>query len=194
MFLQDFTRTAAPASITAIIPAPAMTGLSSGCLVDTPTGWVAAADLRIGMRVHSLDGGEVMILGLDRTPVVNQAAVFIGGGVAGNCADLLMPMGQHLLVDTLEDTTYPDAEVVLVPAEAWLGQPGVREITLTDELTTPLFADEEILWINSGTLIHCPSVAFGAGLVPDSPFFDRLSLDAARAFLMRRAARLAAYA
>ncbi|MCF8484061.1 MAG: Hint domain-containing protein [Rhodobacteraceae bacterium] len=194
MFLKDFTRTAAPASITTIIPAPAMTGLSSGCLVDTPKGWVAAADLRIGMRVHSLDGGEVMILGLDRTPVVRQPAVVIGGGVAGNCADLLMPLGQHLLVDTLDDPNFPDAEVVLVPAEAWLGQPGTCEMTMTDELTTPLFADEEILWVNSGTLIHCPSVAFGAGLVPDSPFFDRLSLDAARAFLTRRAARLAACA
>ena len=194
MFLKDFTRAATPANVTTITPAPAMTGLGSASLIDTPKGWVAAKDLRIGMRVHSLDGGEAMILGLDRRPVMESPAIVIGGGVAGNCADLVLPLGQHLLVDTLQDPEYPDAEVLLVPAEAWLGQPGVWTTTLRDELITPLFADEEILWVNSGTLVHCPSVVFGAGLVPDGGFFDRLPLERAQAFLTLRAARLAAFA
>lgn len=194
MFLKDFTRAATPANVTTITPAPAMTGLGSASLIDTPKGWVAAKDLRIGMRVHSLDGGEALILGLDRRPVTDHPAIVIGGGVAGNCADLVLPLGQHLLVDTLQDPEYPDTEVLLVPAEAWLGQPGVWTTTFCDELITPLFADEEILWVNSGTLVHCPSVVFGAGLLPEGGFFDRLPLERAQAFLTRRAARLAAFA
>ena len=191
MFLRDFTRTSTPANVTTITPAPAMTGLSSASLIDTPSGWVAAGDLRIGMRVHSHDGGAALVLGLNRRPVTDQTAIVIGGGVAGNCTDLVLPLGQHLLVDTLQDPAYPDAEVVLVPAEVWLGQPGVWTTTLRDELVTPLFADEECIWVNSGVLAHCPPVALGAGLVPDSTFFDRLDMDDARQFLTRRAARLA---
>jgi hypothetical protein len=194
MFLKDFTRTATPANVTTVRPAPKATGLSSSCLIDTPQGWMAAKDLRIGMRVHSLDGGEALILGLDRRPVADHPAIEIAGGVAGNCANLLLPLGQHLLMDTLQDPEYPDAEVLLVPAEAWLGQPGVWTTTLRDELVTPLFADEEILWVNSGSLVYCPSVVFGAGLVPDGGFFDRLPLEDARAFLTRRTAKLAAFA
>ena len=194
MFLKDFTRTDTPATLTTVRPAPKATGLSSACLIDTPQGWVAAKDLRIGMRVHSFDGGEALILGLDRRPVTNHHAVVIGGGVAGNCADLMLPLGQHLLVDTLNDPAYPDAEVVLVPAEAWLGQPSVWTTTQNDELVTPLFADEEILWVNSGSLVHCPSVVFGAGLLPEGGFFHRLPLAEARSFLTRRAATLAAFA
>lgn len=194
MFLKDFTRTATPANVTTVRPAPKATGLSSSCLIDTPQGWMAAKDLRIGMRVHSFDGGAALILGLDRRPVMDQPAIVIGGGVAGNCADLVLPFGQHLLVDTLNDPAYPDAEVLLLPAEAWLGQPGVWTTTLHDELITPLFADEEILWVNSGSLLHCPSVVFGAGLLPDGGFFDRLPLAEARAFLTRRATVLVASA
>jgi hypothetical protein len=193
MFLKDFTRTATPANVTTILPALAATGLNSASLIDTPQGWVPAAEVRIGMRVHSFDGGEVMVLGLDRRPVMNHLAIVVGGGVAGNCADLVLPLGQHMLIDTLHDPEHPDAEVLLVPAEAWLGQAGVWTTTITDELITPLFADEEILWVNSGALIHCPPVALGAGLLPDSGFFDRLPLAQARAFLTRRAARLASF-
>ncbi len=193
MFLKDFTRSATPENVTSILPAPAMTGLSSACLIDTPQGWTAANDLRIGMRVHSFDGGEAIILGLDRRPVAAQMAVVISGGVAGNCSDLVLPLGQHMLVDTLQDPNYPDVEALLVPAEAWLGQPGVRLTTIQDELVTPLFADEEILWINSGSLVHCPSVVFGAGLLPESDFFERLPQVDAQTFLTRRATRLAAF-
>ncbi len=188
MFLKDFTKDATPASFLRVLPATAPAGLSGATLIETETGWAPAETLRIGTRVHSFDGGLATILGLQRSPVEDMAAVLIPGGIAGNCADLILPRGQHILVDTLDDPALPDADMVLVPAAAFSDLPGVRETRLTGEVITPLFADDEILWANSGTLLHCPSLA-GAGL--DGGFFQCLSIPAARRLLARRWARLA---
>ena len=188
MFLKDFTRDATPASFLRVLPAAAPSGLSAATLVEAETGWIPANTLRIGAKVHTFDGGLATILGLTRKPVQDAPAILIPGGIAGNCADLILPRGQHILVDTLDDPSLPDADMVLVPATAWLGLPGVFETRLTDEVITPLFADEEILWANSGTLLHCPSLA-GTGY--DGGFFQRLAPTEGRAFLARRWARLA---
>lgn len=188
MFLKDFTRDATPASFARILPAAAPVGLSSATLIEASTGWIPASALRIGACVHTFDGGLATILGVSRTPVRDTPAILIPGGIAGNCADLTLARGQHILVDTLNDPAWPNADMVLVPATAYLGLPGVTETAFTGELITPLFGDEEILWANSGTLLHCPSLA-GDGF--DGGFFDRLAPAQARAFIARRWARLA---
>lgn len=187
MFLKDFTKNATPASFLRVLPAAAPVGLSGATLIETETGWKPAETLRIGTRVHTFDGGLATILGLDRAPVTDSAAILIPGGIAGNCADLILPRGQTILVDTLDDPSLPDAEMVLVPSAAFTGLPGVHETRLTGEVITPMFADEEILWANSGTLLHCPSLA-GPGF--DGGFFQTLPVAQARAFLARRWARL----
>ena len=187
MFLKDFTRTATPESILAVIPAMPSQGLSASTLVETDCGWHRADSLHIGARVHTLDGGLATILAVSRQPVRDMPAILIPGGIVGNCADLILPRGQQILVDTLGDAALPDADLVLVPAAAFRGLPGVCDTTLTDELILPMFADEEALWANSGTLLHCPAIA-GNGL--DGSFFTELPLSQARAFLARRWARL----
>lgn len=192
MFLKDFTRTATPGSITPVtVPAdhrvrPA-TGLTGGTLIETETGWHMAADLRIGQRVHTLDGGAAMILGLDRRPVRDLPAIRIPGGLAETCCDLILPCDQYLLTDTLRDPHMPDLDLVLIPARAWASQPCVTEIRYTGEIITPLFADEEILWANSGALLHCPAITTGPGRLPLDGFFLPLPEAEARAFLTRRA-------
>lgn len=188
MFLKDFTHNATPASFVRILPAAAPSGLSGATLVEAETGWIAAKALSIGTRLHTFDGGLATILGLTRNPVRDAPAIAIPGGVAGNCADLILPRGQHILVDTLDDPTLPDADMVLVPATAFLGLPGVAETRMTYEVVTPLFADDEIVWANSGTLLHCPSLA---GLGFDDGFYQRLAPAQARAFIAYRWARLA---
>ena len=60
------------------------------------------------------------------------------------------------------------------------------------QVITPLFAEEEVVFANSGVLLHCPSVIDGAGRYPDDSFFPRLDAASAREFLTRRTARLAA--
>lgn len=187
MFIKDFTKGATPASFLRVLPATAPTGLSATTLIEGASGWQTADTLRIGARVHTFDGGLVTILGLARNPVRDTPAILIPGGIAGNCADLTLARGQHILVDTLDDPGLPDAEMVLVPATAFLGLPGVIETRLSEELITLMFAHEEILWANSGTLVHCPSLA---GTDLEDGFFQRLSAAHAQSFIARRWARL----
>lgn len=188
MFLKDFTRTATPGSFTAVQPV-ASTGLTGGTLVETTQGWCPVADLRIGARVHTLDGGAAQVLGLDRRPVTDLPGIRIPGGMADSCSDLILPLDQYLLTDTLGDPNLPDADMVLIPATAWISQPCVTPVRITGEIVTPMFADEEIVWANSGALLHCPSVAAGPGRLPVDGFFMALADADARAFLSRRARR-----
>lgn len=197
MFMKDFTRTAQAALAAELVAAPVTSGILAGTLVETAQGWQPVETLRMGDLVQSFDGGLAKVLGVDRRILraeMGQALILVPGGAFDTCADLHLLPGQHVLIDTLEDAALPDDVMVLVPALALEGRSGCsRRYALRDiEVITPMFACEEIVWANSGLLIHCPDIATGAGRRPASDFFPRLDLAAARALLDRRAARLAA--
>lgn len=195
MFMQDFTRTSSPFFPVETLLLPVTTGLVAGTLVETATGWQPVERLSVGDAVHTLDGGLARILGLDRRSLHpdQAAALLIPGGSFDACSDLMVLQGQHILLDTLDDADLGAAAFALVPAAAFLGA-GARRVHLTApvEVVTPLFADEEILYANSGVLLHCPGIADGAGRYPEDSAFLRLDRLDARAFVQRRAARLAA--
>jgi hypothetical protein len=200
MFMQDFSRDSA-ATATAVFPhqrlvASVTTGLIAGTLVETKTGWQPVETLAIGDAVQTLDGGLARILALDRRafrPEPETAPLLIPGGSFDACSDLLVLPGQHLLLDTLDDTA-TDAAFAMLPALALQGRGGVKRHATegTLHIITPLFADEEVIYANSGVLLHCPGVTDGANRYPDNSFFQRLDAPCAGAFLTRRAARLAA--
>lgn len=50
------------------------------------------------------------------------------------------------------------------------------------EVITPLFAEEGVLFVNSGVLLHCPSVIDGAGRYPMTASFPALMLPPHAAF------------
>lgn len=183
MFMQDFTRLVASPALPHGIGA--MAGLLPDTLVETAGGWRPAAGLTLGDRVHSWDGGLRRIAGLDRFPLPEgTTALLLPGGMFDACDDLLLLLGQHLLFDTAGDPTLPDALAVLLPAVALDGCPGIRRIRLPrTEAVVPLFAEEEVIFANSGVMLHCPGITDGA-----ESFFPRLSPLAARAFLDRRLA------
>ncbi len=200
MFMNDFTKlTTAFALVTprplAVLPAPVIGGIVAGTLVETETGWMPVETLRIGTRVHTLDGGLTRILALDRRtlpPEAETSLIHVPGGLHDCCSDLMLVPGQHLLIDTLGCDAHA-APYLLVPALALTSDPLVRREfpDLQVEVITPLFAEEEVIFANSGVLLHCPSVVDGAGRYPDNSFFPRLDAVSARAFLTRRADRLA---
>ena len=202
MFMKDFTKlTTAFALVTPRQPlvaaAPVVGGIVAGTLVETATGWTPVESLRIGAQVHTLDGGLTRILALDRrtlAPLTETALIHLPGGNYDACSDLMLVPGQHVLIDTLGDSCYGRAPYVLVPAMALTADPLIRRDApdLAVEVITPLFAEEEVIFANSGVLLHCPSVMDGAGRYPDTSFFHCLDVTAARDFLTRRAARLAA--
>jgi hypothetical protein len=186
MFMQDFTRHV-PAQAIIPTPAPALGGILGSTLIDTAAGWRPADSLRIGDHVQTWDGGAARVLGLDRRPLADGSrAIVLPGGLFDVCSDLVLLPDQHLLLDTGDDPAFPDALAVLIPARALEGRPGIRSVTLTQaSAVTPLFADEEILWAQSGARLHCPAVT-DPHAAPDSGFFTRLSPLAAARFLDRR--------
>jgi hypothetical protein len=176
---------------------PVTTGLVAGTLVETATGWQDVSRLRIGDAVHTLDGGLARILGLDRRvlrPEPETALILIPGGCHDACSDILLMPGQHVLKDTLDDEESHGAPFVLVPAFAMTVDPLITRHfpDAPVEVITPLFADEEVVFANSGVLLHCPGLVDGAGRAPVDSFFPRLDPASARTFLTRRAARLGA--
>lgn len=201
MFMQDFTKittefTRVDRLQPAVIPAPVMGGIVAGTLVEGARGWVAVETLRIGDRVQTLDGGLARIQALDRRSLAQAAEtalILVPGGTHDACSDLMLVPGQHVLMDTLGDAVTGPAPYALVPAVALTSDPMVRHRFpgAAVEVITPMFADEEIIFAHSGVLLHCPSVIDGAGRYPDDSFFPRLDAATARAFLIRRAARLA---
>jgi hypothetical protein len=200
MFMQDITKLTTAFSLVtprvgAVIPAPVLGGIVAGTLVEGEAGWCAAETLRVGDRLQTLDGGLARIIGLDRRVLAAQAEtalIHVPGGIFDACSDLWLVPGQHVLVDTVEDADHC-APHVLLPALA-LTSAQVRHSfpEVGVEVITPMFADEEIVFANSGVMLHCPSVMDGAGRYPEDSFFPRLDVATARAFLTRRAARLAA--
>lgn len=200
MFMQDFSRHIT-ATATAVYPqkcapSPVTTGLVAGTLVETKTGWQKVETLRLGDFVQTLDGGLARVLGLDRRaflPEMETAPLLIPGGSFDACSDLLILPGQHLLLDMLDDTA-TDAPFALIPGVALQGRAGVRRQPTGETLhiITPLFAAEEVIYAHSGVLLHCPGIVDGAYGCPDASFFTRLDAACARAFLNRRAKRLAA--
>jgi hypothetical protein len=197
MFMKDFTRTAHAAIAAELLARPVSGGILAGTLLETATGWRGVETLRMGDLVQSFDGGLAKVLAVQRRtlrPEMGQAVIAVPGGVLDTCADLQLLPGQHLLVDTCGDEFLPDDAFALIPALALEGRQGcTRRYALRDiEVITPMFASEEILWANSGLLIHSPGIADGADARPASDFFPRLDVAAARALLARRAALLAA--
>lgn len=192
MFMKDFTKLA---DVCEIVPpmvateAPVLTGLMAGTRVETEKGWQDVTALNRGDRIYTLDGGLARILGLDRRTAQVQAW-HLPGGYLDACSDLCLLPRQPLLVSTLEDPQIGAAPFVLIPSEALSVLPFVTRRALTEEIITPLFADEEVVFANSGVMLRCPGVIEGTGPLMMDSFFPTLDLNEARAFLIRREARL----
>ena len=179
MFTKDFPRKARNVT----------SGLIAGTLIESASGWMPVENLRIGDLVQSYDGGLARVVGLDRdwiAPAVGAFVLRLPGGALDNCSDLLLLPGQNLLVDTLNDEDLPDDIVALIPAESLEGVLGTTRARIVKpiEVITPRFANDEAIFANSGTLLHCPGIRQNE-LQPASDFFTVLDQSQARRFLHR---------
>lgn len=188
MFLRDFTKAfATPVFAATTAPAalePAMRGLTAGTMLDTPAGWRPVESLHIGDLVQSLDGGACRVVALDRQTIAGGASlIHLPGGALDNCTALTLLPGQSVLMDTFDAMEAPFA---LVPARALTGFRGaeMRVFRRPVEVIMPIFAEEEVVWAQSGLLMQC------AGIRDDASFFPRLDMGQAKALLAWRASLL----
>ena len=184
MFMQTATRFDFDAA-TPIAGLAPLTGLTAGTLIETAAGWTPAEGLRIGTGVYTLDGGQRPVLALTRDVLATGTMlVRLPGGSFDNCSSLDVLPDQDLVLD------HPDGQLVRIAARMLVGQRGATMVRLERgvERVTPLFAEDEVVWSNSGTRLYCAGIATGhaGGFLDRCDGADALALLASLA--MERAA------
>ena len=135
-----------------------LTGLIAGTLLETAAGWRPVESLMQGDEIYTYDGGLRAIDRLERNFVdaaeaAPEGLVLIPGGILSNSEDLLVLPDQKLLIETKA----LGGVAALVRARQLAEQGDVAWVR-TDrqiQVVRPVFAEQEILWANSGLLFHC---------------------------------------
>ncbi len=154
MFMQDATRFAFDDAMPVTIIA-CQSGLTAATLVDTTQGWIAAEGLRIGTGVYTIEGGARPVLALDRHVLAaGRMVVRLPGGSFGNCSYLDLMPDQVIVLDQ------PDGSDLQCAARSLVGRRGATFFRLERalECVTPLFAEDEVIWTNSGTRLFCAGI------------------------------------
>ena len=152
--------------------------LLTGTLVETPQGWRAIETLAIGDSVATLDGGFAPIThlqsGLSDAPLWRLPA-----GALNNCSDLLLSGDQYIATPETAELDLYDAPYVLLPVSALTGFRGIAPTISTApyRIFELGFATEEVLYVQSGAMVHAPSRD------SDDAFFQRLGYGETRAAL-----------
>lgn len=188
MFMQDITRFAAAPiqadTSTQIASAHTSFGLVAGTQVETAAGWHMIETLHIGESVYTLDGGLARIVAMNRREVLpGEPVIRIAGGYFDACSDLFLMPGQDLLLDTMGLT---EAPYTCLSAEVLAACRGISRSATPRrvEVVTPIFAEEEAVWAQSGVLLRCP------GVKPDeASAYPRMHGPAAAVFLETRQRR-----
>lgn len=168
-------------------------GLLSGSLVETASGWSDIGDLRLGVAVATFDGGYVPVKRIERRhiwPAAQAGLIHIPGGSLDNCSDVALLPGQEILVTSPRIEDRLDCAGVFVAASALVGYRGITRQSLTQpiEVVSLRFDDEEIVYVNSGTLMRCAKDKSNprpaeCGVGTGTGYFARLDDDAARDLL-----------
>ncbi|SNS45529.1 Hint domain-containing protein [Tropicimonas sediminicola] len=162
----------------------------AGTLVETPMGWRPVEELRAGDLVQTFDGGLRRLASVARAPVTSErplGLIHVPGGTLNTCLGLAVLPGTRLLLD-LPELALPDQAAggpVLVPAGALVGWRGVtmRRARAGALAVALRFDEEEVVFANTGALVHCPTAGQGrdgGDMAPLSGFFAELTTDAAR--------------
>ena len=150
-------------------------------LLDTETGWKPARALKAGDSVATLDGGFTQIRSVS-TAAPTQL-IHVPGGTLGACTDLLLPATASVALHV--PASISDAPILSVPLQALCGWQGIRrQPDHRAALTTLTFADEEMVYAQTGLLLHTDNAEPG--------FFQRKSYGETRALLALWSGRLPA--
>jgi hypothetical protein len=171
-------------------------GLVAGSLVETPQGWTPVETLCQGAQVLTYDGGAQPVAAIRRITPDHAAWEGQGGGLVrapggalNNCGALMLLPEQPVLIHSEAAEAVLGTCAVLVRAAALTGFRGIHRVAPEAPvgLVALEFARDEMVFVNSGALLHCPSRA--APVRPPAPdtlvdgFFPMLDAVQARALL-----------
>jgi hypothetical protein len=169
-------------------------GLVAGTRVETARGWKPVEQVMTGERVQTWDGGlqpvtkvERTLYGADLAEAYPDGLLMVPGGALNTCDAVYLLPEQHILLESVVAEEVLGRPAVLVPAAALEGHRGIMRVMPVDlvEVVTLSFDEEEIVYANTGALLHC--VPRKAGKTPQggetSAFFEVLTFDQARALV-----------
>ncbi|MGI1663822.1 Hint domain-containing protein [Palleronia sp. KMU-117] len=171
------------------------TGLVAGTRIETARGWTPVEQVLTGEKVQTFDGGlrpvtriERTVYGADLAQAYPDGLLMVPGGALHNCDAFYLMPEQHVLLESAVAEEVLGRPAVLVPASALEGYRGIARVMPVDlvEVVTLFFDDEEVVYANTGALVHCaPRKAAGAALrrPATSAFFEVLPFDRARALV-----------
>lgn len=197
MFMQNQTAFAECENIVAFSKAGRKTasrvrsGLISGVKIETADGWRAVETLSEGDAVYTFDGDlrpirriERRAFGADLQDVYPDGLLFVPGGAMDNCEELYLLPDQHLLIESEAADAVFGTPITLLPAAALEGARGIQRVLPVDliEVFTLIFDEDEVLYANTGMMMHCPASRTDAdGRV--SPFFKTLTAEQGSALI-----------
>jgi hypothetical protein len=172
MFMQDATSFRAAEKIALSLhgltaggqPDACDAGILAGSLVETESGWRPVERLARGTRVATWDGGFRPLAAVERRrlwPAAGIEVIEVPGGALDTCSGFSLLPGQHVFLSSAVAEEVLGAEGALLPASALAGHAGITRLPLLRpaEVITLRFAGEEIVYVNSGALVHCAAEA-----------------------------------
>ena len=164
-------------------------GIVAGTMVETAAGWKPVECVRMGEEVYTYDGGKKPVyaishhvFGAELQEAYPEGVFLVPGGALDNCSAFYLLPEQFVLIESVVATEVLGTPANLVAATALEGHRGIQRVMPVDllEVIVLEFEDEEVVYTNSGTLIHCPNTKDGSA---GSSGFGVRSDDQARALL-----------
>lgn len=179
MLLSHETAFARFTAVTATMAPPAP-GLPAGTMLETEAGWSPVEEIRPGTRVATIDGGFCQVIAAHAVTPAPAPLWRIPGGTLGTCSDLLLPEGHFLALNGPDCRRLFGLPTVLAPVAALAGFEGIHRLPARPLPAHSLrFAEEEVVWAQTGARILMPGEAPGR-------HFQRLDYGQTRALLMLR--------
>jgi hypothetical protein len=166
-------------------------GLMAGTRVATQLGWRDVADVSIGDQVLTFDGGMQTVASVDRQVLKTEGEytpaedwpLFVPSGALGNLDEIILLPQQSVMIEADAAEEVLGDPFAMIPALALVGFRGIRRVApaVEIELISLAFAQDEIVFANSGALIFCPKSTdiFDAGL----SHYSTLTINVARALV-----------
>lgn len=142
-------------------------GIISGTRVASNLGWRAVEALAPGDKVLTFDNGMQTLVEVRREVIwvdamsipKNHWSVLIPAGAMNNRVDLVMMPEQGVIVESdVADEATGDPFAV-IDAQDLVGLRGIRRVEPSAymEVVTLIFAEEQVIYAEGGTLVHCPA-------------------------------------
>ena len=168
-------------------------GLLSGTRIATPDGWSPVQTIGVGDEVLTFDAGLQKVTHIEWVRLWDGKGtcprafwpLTVPSGVLGNSKELKILPGQNVMIESDIAEKYFGDPFSLIPAEATEGLHGVVRTPPEHAYFVVLlhFAQEQIVYSQSGALLFCPAFEDGAMSGANhnpKPNYTSLPMDKAR--------------